>query len=290
MSIAKLIFNFSRPINLFFVLLTYFLGIGLSRYLGAGIFAEQLFIGGAAVMLIFSVSSLLAEYFSPDFLVGESPKRRNELHSLLLLVIVAVLGIAAVLVYILQLRGLLNVETVIILILMAILAVFYSVPPVRLMYRGLGELVLALQIACLSPAFAFFLQYGTFHRILVIFTFPLFLLYLAYFIASGFPTYLSDIKYERKTLLSILSWQTAIPIHNILIASAYLFFVAVPFFGVPVSLVWIALLTLPVGVYQMHIAWKIADGVRPDWKLFMLTATVSSGLTSYLIGLTFWLK
>ena len=68
-------------------------------------------------------------------------------------------------------------------------ASLYAVPPVRLVYSGYGELVLAILFANLFPALAFLLQTGELHRLLAMLTFPLTLLYLAALLALSLRAY-----------------------------------------------------------------------------------------------------
>ena len=86
-----------------------------------------------------------------------------------------------------------------------------------------------------------------------------------------------------------LSWQQAVPLHNLLLIAAYFFLACLPFFGVSFGLVWPALLTLPLAAYQLFALRNIAEGARPLWTLFNVMALAIFGLTAYLMALTFWL-
>jgi hypothetical protein len=55
-------------------------------------------------------------------------------------------------------------------------------------------------------------------------------------------------------------------------------------------LVWPALLTLPLAVWQIFTLRNIADGAKPLWPAFVATATAIFGLTAYLVTLAFWLR
>jgi 1,4-dihydroxy-2-naphthoate octaprenyltransferase len=194
------------------------------------------------------------------------------------------------LIFLLQRGGFLGIDTYLLLGGFILLALANAVPPVRLINRGLGELSLAVLIASLTPTLAFLLHAQKLHRLLTLFTFPLFLIALAYFIAINFPAYAEDLKYERRSLLMSLGWQRAVPIHNALLVVAYLFLSAIPFLGVPFGLVWPALLTLPLVIWQMFTLRNIADGARPLWPAFVAVAAAIFGLTAYLITLAFWLR
>jgi 1,4-dihydroxy-2-naphthoate octaprenyltransferase len=76
-------------------------------------------------------------------------------------------------------------------------AFFYSVPPIRLVSTGYGELTTSILVANLVPAFAFLLQYGEFHRLLGMTTVPLTLLHLAMMIAFDLRITPIDMKFEN---------------------------------------------------------------------------------------------
>ena len=292
MPIIRKLFVLTHPINLLFALLTYGMGLGFSRYLGVSLRIESQFMGGFAVLLLIASSRLLTEYFRPfnePLWLGETKLERIELHQYLLTVSLSCLGAVVVLLFLLYRDGFMNVEVALFALIFVILALMNAVPPFRLVNHGFGELSDSLQIACITPILAFLLQYGKFNRVLTIFTIPLLFIALAYFLALNFPSYAEDLKYERKTMLTRLSWERGIPIHDMLLAVAYFSFAAVPFLGISFDLVWPALLTLPISAYQVIVLRNISDGAKPNWPLFSATSAMIFGLTVYLIVLTFWL-
>jgi len=293
MHLIRKMFILARPIQLLFGLLAYGLGLGLARYLGSTLLTEPQFFCGVIIVLLLAASNLLIEYFRPPnepINPGETRKEREELRSYLLISSISFIASVAILVFLLNRDGFIRVETALILALFIILALVNAVPPFRLINRGLGELSTSIQIASLAPSLGFLFQFGSLHRLLTIYTVPLLLLALAYFLAVNFPAYADDLKYERRSLLMSLTWQRAVPIHNVLLVVAYLYFAAIPFLGVPVGLVWPALLTLPIAAYQVFTLRNLAEGAKPIWSIFLATATAIFGLTTYLIALTFWLR
>ncbi len=285
--------NLIKPVQLLLALLAYWLGVGLARYLGATILPEPQFFGGLLVALILSASYLLTDYFRPlnePLIAGETRQQRELLRPRILAVSFSFLVVAAVLVFLLQRSGFFQTDIALILAFFCLLALANAIPPVRLVNRGLAELSNAVQIACLVPTLAFLFQFGKLHRLLTIFTIPLFLFALTYFIVLSFPTYADDLKYERRTFLISFSWERTIPLHNMLIVAAYLFLASAPFLGVPVGLVWPMLLTLPLAAYQVYSMRGLADGVKPVWPVFVATSTAIFALSIYLVALSFWLR
>lgn len=287
------IFRFARPLQLFLGLLTYGLGLGVAHFLGNLLLIETQLSGGLIVLLLLAASNLLTEYFRPfadPLFSGETRREREQLRPTLLIIAAALIAAAALLAFLLRLRGLLPVSPSLLLVVFLLLSLSLAVPPIRLIDRGFGEIITAFQLAVLTPAFGLSLHYPQLHPLLMSFTFPLFLLAVAWLLASSFEQYTESIKYQRRGLLTLLTWQRAIPVHNGLVIAAYLIFAAIPFIGVSFNLVWPALLTLPVAAYQIIVLHNIAGGARPLWSALNVSASVVFGLTAYLITITFWLR
>jgi 1,4-dihydroxy-2-naphthoate octaprenyltransferase len=160
----------------------------------------------------------------------------------------------------------------------------------QLAETGYGELASAIALGTLFPALAFLVQYGEFHRLLTFATFPLTLLALAYLLVNDFPSFATDLKYERHTLLTRLTWQHAIPVHHLLVLVSFLFFATSPFLGFPWGLVWPVFLALPFALFQVVWLQRIALGGRTVWKLLTGLSFATIGLTAYLLGFTFWIR
>lgn len=289
----KALIGFTQPTNLLLALLTYSLGLGLANYLGTNLQPEAEFAGGAIVLLLLAGSALFSAYFRPPnepLVVGETPREQEELRRLLLAFGAAFVAAASLLVFLLQRAALLRLDTGLLLVAFVLLTFANALPPLRLVNRGFGEILNAFLIASLTPTLAFLLQADSLHRFVTFFTFSMFLMILACSLALDFPAYAEDLKYERRSLLMALTWQRAVPIHNLLLVASYLLFAAGPFLGISFGLVWPALLTLPLAVYQMLALRNIAAGAKPLWTLFGMTAIAIAGLTTYLLALTFWLS
>jgi len=288
------ILRLTRPLNLLLALLTYTLGLGIARYLGVTVLPLPQFIGAAIILLLLAASGMLIAYFRPfnePLLPGAelTPGEREQLRAYLLACGAVFLGVAGLLVFLLQRDGFVQLDSALLLVVFTLLTLANAVPPVRLVNHGFGELVDAYLIASLAPTLAYFLQAGSFNRVLTLFTFPLFLTALACFLALDFAAYADDLKYERRSLLIALRWQQAVPLHNLLLIVAYFFMACMPFLGVSFALVWPALLTLPLAAYQVFALRSIAAGARPLWTLFNVMALAIFGLTAYLMAWTFWL-
>src|SRR5687767_5475794 len=154
----------ARPIQLLLALLTYSLGLGIARYLGTDLRPELEFIGAAIVLLLLATSNLFTEYFRPfnePLLPGSTPDmemtpaQREQLRSFLLAFGAAFLGVAALLLFLLQRSGSIQINSALLLVVFTLLALANAVPPVRLVDHGFGELVSAYLLAGLTPTLAF---------------------------------------------------------------------------------------------------------------------------------------
>lgn len=282
----------SRPLHFLLAALTYFLGASIANYLGKPFRGDSFWLGLIAILLAQASMNLLAEVFRPDnetIIEGETRKDRLTLRNNAMYVSIAALTANAVIAFTLYNNGHLSVSAFFFLLLSLVLIIVYSIPPFRFINRGFGEFILAAHMAYVIPSIAYILQADATHRFLII-TFPLALLAFAYFIVMDFPSFASDSKYHRSTLLTRLGWERTIPLHHLFILVAYLFFLAVPAFGLSLSLFWPAFLTLPFALFQIFQLRSLSLGAPVNWILLTATALSVFGLTTYFLSLTFWLR
>jgi 1,4-dihydroxy-2-naphthoate octaprenyltransferase len=288
-ALAKL----SRPLHLILATLTYVLGAGIARYLGHPVHVAAFGLGLLAALALQVASYWLVEYFRlplTPLAKDETPRQRETLRTTLFQSAAALLTVSAAVVVTQLLTHLLPAAAGIVLGLMAVFFVAYATPPLRLSEIGYGELLLAIYLGTLLPILAFLLQFGEFHRLLTFATFPLTLLALAYLLVWNFPTFATDQKFGRHTLLTRLTWQRAIPIHHFLILAAFLLFAVSPFLGFPWGLVWPVFLVLPFAIVQILWLQRIAQGGRTLWNFLTALAATTFGLTAYLLAFTFWIR
>lgn len=289
----KAILKLSRPSDVFLTALTYLLGLSISSYLASPFKAAPFFLGLLEVLLVQAGTAWMSEVFRPHnepLIVNQSPAEKEILRGRLLVVSVGTLAASGLITLILFLNQHLSLTSFLLIILSMGAVLVYALPPVRVSERGYGELVLAVQIGVISPAIGFSLQNGEIHRLLLAVTTPLAMMGLAYFLVLNFPAFSEDQKYQRGTLLRLLTWERAIPLHHSLIGFAYVMFALVPLRQFSVELVWPAFLTLPFAVFQIFQLWKISRGRPPHWSLLTSTAFAVYGLTVYLLSMSFWLR
>jgi len=287
------IFRLSRPLYLLLAALTYSLGAGIAHFLGKPLMSTALWLGLVGIVFAQLGMSLLVEVFRPfnePIVQDETAADRKAVRDAVLYVSVAALASLAVIAFVLYKDRLLGSPAFLSVAVSLLVLLAYSTPPLRLVDKGFGELLLSIQIAYVDPSIAYLLQAGTYHNLVVFISTPLVLLMLAMLLALDFPSFSGDMKYERSTLLSRLGWERAIPLHNFLVLASYGFLLTGPVFGFSLRSLWPAFLTFPFALFQIYWLRNISLGARPIWPLLTANAIAVFGLTAYLLTLTFWLR
>jgi 1,4-dihydroxy-2-naphthoate octaprenyltransferase len=282
----------ARPVRLLLILILYSLGAGIAHYLGRPTNWGSLLLGFLVAVSLGASSEWLVAVFRLPLLPlekDETPRQRIATRTTLLQLAFGFLTVAAACIVAMMLLKDLSVSAAFVFITMALLYLFYAVPPVRLSASGYGELVEAILIGSLVPVWAFLLQYGAFHRMLTFVTFPLTLLTLAYLLAEDFPAFGMDQKYGNRTLLVRLSWQYAVPVHHMVVSAAYFLLALSPLLGFPWRLDWPVFFSLPFAILQIFWLQRIAAGGRTLWKFFVPLTLATAALAAYLLSFAFWM-
>ena len=285
-------FRLTRPLHLFLSALTYSFGASIADYLGETFLTAPFWLGMVAALLAQLSMSLLPEIFRLDvepLTENETRAERHKLRYNILYISIASLASLVLIAYGLFTTKQLPLSSIFFLALSLLIILAYAIPPLRLVNRGFGELLRAVHIAYVFPSVAFVLQSGDVHRFLAI-TIPLTFLAFTYFIVVNFQTFAQDQKFRRTTLLTRLGWERVLPLHHLFVLFAYIFFFAMTAFGLNLSLLWPAFLTLPFALYQILQLRNIALGLPPNWRILHATALAVFGLTAYFLALTFWIR
>ena len=282
----------SRPLHLLLAALTFAFGASLADYLGKPFRADSFWLGFLVIALVQIAMNLLPEVYRPQnepLFENETRQDRLRLRNNALYISMASLASIAVIAYILYNTNHLPPASFFFLIFALVILLIYSTPPFRLINRGFGEILRAIQLAYVFPSIAFTLQTGATHRFLVL-AVPLTFLAFAYFIVMNFQSFAQDQKYSRITFLTRLGWEPVIPLHHIFVLFAYIFFLAMPTLGLSLTLLWPAFLTFPFALFQINQMRNISLGAPTNWVLLNATALAVFGLTTYFLTLTFWLR
>jgi 1,4-dihydroxy-2-naphthoate octaprenyltransferase len=299
-SLFSVLLGYARPAMLAAGALFYLLGAGMARYLGHPILWDRFWVGLIAVLLIQLTSYFLKAYY--DLIDAASPLRRMQKddddldqgvasrlpQQGVLMAGTTSMTAGAVLTVLMITMGAINLTFFFFLGIAVILSFFYAVPPLRLVYTAYGELVEAIVLANLFPALAFTLQTGELHRYLAMLTFPILAILLAVRLVLSLEKYARYLKYGYKTMMVVLGWQRGMRMHNLLVPAGYVLIALAFALGLPWSLTWPALLTLPVGLFEIIQINQIVAGLKPNWRLLNLTAVSLLGLALYLMNLALW--
>ena len=301
MKSLRLFIQLSRPTYILSAVLLYLLGIGIAHYLSGQINWTSLFYGLAWIVLILLGTQYLNEYFDPMVMV-DAPIQKHTPFSgvsgaigtgrlprqVALWAGLACFAITASLtVLIIQFIGF-SLVVVLIFVLILLAELLYALPPFRLVSSGYGELIMSIIVGGMIPALAFLLQGHDFHRILVMVAFPLTTLHIGMLFALEFPDYASDLKQGKRPILVRVGWQRGMLIHNVLVLGSFVILGMAFVFGLPLRVGWPVFLVLPIGLFQVWMMNRIADGAKPNWNLLMLVAVSTFGLTAYILTFAFW--
>ncbi len=148
----------------------------------------------------------------------------------------------------------------------------YSFSPIKLSYRGHGELLQGLGIGVVLPVFGYYVQAGTFDGFPWPALFPLFLLGFVGNIITSLPDYPSDLRGEKRSY-AVRKGQFAARRHalELLAVAALLGALVVP--GLP-WFAYVPMAALPIGILVS--AWRLLGSAdaenREECHVFVTTA------------------
>jgi 1,4-dihydroxy-2-naphthoate octaprenyltransferase len=297
----RLFIKLSRPLPILGVCLTFALGTGIARYLGASIDWGVYLLSQAWVTLLQLSMHYLGDFFAHPADTANTRRtpfseRSDALgpgklpRNLALWAGISCLSVAASLT-VLLLRAISAPPAVYLIMFLIFLSILsYSVPPLRLASSGYGELLMSILVANLVPALAYMLQADEWSRLLPMTTFPLLLLHLAMMVAFEFPDYAADIRYEKHTLLVRIGWERGMQLHNLLLLGGFGLLGVAWALGLPTQIVLPVLILLPVGAFQIWLMNRIEAGATPNWLLLTTAAAAIFGLAGYLLAYGFWMR
>jgi len=283
----------SRPFFLLGGFLLFGLGGAIAAYLGRRVDLGLYVLGQALVTSIQLMTHYLNEYYDFDadrvnpertfFTGGSGALGEGRLpRRVALYAATGCLVIAAGLTSALITRGGISSVVWVILSAIGLAAFFYSVPPVRLLSTGFGELTTSILVAGLVPLLSFALQTGEIHRLLFISTLPLASLHFAMLMVFELPDWAADLRAGKRTLVVRLGWAGGMRAHDGALVLAYASLAFAFFSGMPPRVVIGALLGLPLALVQIWQFRRIRSGAAPRWVTMEMNAVALFALTAYL--------
>ncbi len=127
-------------------------------------------------------------------------------------------------------------------------AFFYHAPPLKLSYRGLGELTVGVLYGPLICSGAYLVQRGSITSEMILVSMPLGLLIGNFLLINEFPDYQADKSTGKRTLVVWLGRTAAARLYALVVAAAMLLLVLLPFLGGTPTTVWLGLVALPSAV------------------------------------------
>jgi 1,4-dihydroxy-2-naphthoate octaprenyltransferase len=101
------------------------------------------------------------------------------------------------------------------------MGIVYSAPPFRMVYRGLGEAVVALAFGPLITVGAYYVQTGSFSPAPFYASMPVAFLIAAVLMINEFPDYEADKKAGKNQLVVKLGPDKAVRVYGLIVAFAY---------------------------------------------------------------------
>jgi 1,4-dihydroxy-2-naphthoate octaprenyltransferase len=288
-----LFIRLTRPLFLLGGVLLYGLGGAILDFLGRPIDVTLYILGQLAITAIQLMAHFLNEYF--DSTKDRENPNRTPLtggsgalgpgglpRKVALYGAAFTVAITATIVIILITTAQTPMITWIILSLVFLGAFLYSIPPISLATSGYGEASTSILVAGLLPAFAFTLQTGEFHRLLVMTSTPLVALHFAMMLAFELPDFATDTKFEKRTLMVRIGWAAAMRLHDLAIIFA-IGSVAITFaLGLPWRVALGSTIVLPLAIAQMWQFSRIRRGFPPNWRTITYSALALFAMTAYL--------
>lgn len=144
-----------------------------------------------------------------------------------------------------------KLKTNIVLILGAIgvlLGFFYTATPLKIGYRGMGELAVGFGFGPLVVLGAYYAQTKALNIAPLISSLPVALLVLLILYINEFPDYAADKAVGKNTIVVLLGKKKAVYLYQLLLALTYLSIIFAVFWGVIPEYSLLALLTLPLAL------------------------------------------
>ena len=165
-----------------------------------------------------------------------------------------------------------------ILLAVALIAIFYTTPPLKFAWRGLGEFTTAMVAALLVPQWAYSLHTGRISLDLLAVQMPLLPFIMTLFVAIAAPDYDADRQVNKRTLAVIFGMRHVARLYAILTALGYGMAVIFWWGQVPIAVGAAALICLPIAVW----AWAGLHFHRyPDHSA--LASIIRAGLTPLIL-------
>lgn len=145
----------------------------------------------------------------------------------------------------------------------AVLAYSYHGPPLKLAYRGLGEMTVLLTYGPLTVAAAYLIQRGTIPLDVWLLSLPLGILITAFLWVNEFPDYPADRAAGKRNQVVRLGRERASRVFPLIVGSALLILALLPLSDLP-STVWLGGLSALPAAYAAFKLWQRPQDFHRD--------------------------
>lgn len=168
------------------------------------------------------------------------------------------------------------------------LAFFYHAPPLRLSYRGLGEIAVAVVYGPLICCGTYLVQRGTVPGTIALLSLPLGLLVAAFLWVNEFPDWQADASAGKWTLVVRLGREKASRVFGVIVAAAFAGLALLPWAGLPIG-VWLGAAGLPHGLaaaLRLRASPETTPLLVPaqGWTLLSFVLTAVGAAVGLLLG------
>ncbi len=201
------------------------------------------------------------------------------------------LGIAVIIGLVLQFYFKTGVLTILLGVIGIFLGFFYSNPPLRLVSRGIGEILIGFCYGWLPVAVGFYLQTQSFNSLATWVSIPIGLTIFNVILINEFPDYDADKKFGKKNIVVRLGRQKSGFVYITAVVLTWIFFGLSIFFGAPILCLYCY---IPLFLISVFIVISILRKAYLDHKklemLCGMTLVINIGITiAYIIGIAYGL-
>lgn len=152
-------------------------------------------------------------------------------------------------------------------------AYFYNAPPMRLSYRGLGEIVVGICYGPLIACGAYLVQRGTISPSVAVLSLSLGLLIAGFLWVNEFPDRRADESAGKRTLVVRLGARRATAVFGGILAAAFALLFALPLAGLPLGLALGVIAAVPAFFAVRDLKREVGDArqVVPAQRLALVT-------------------
>ncbi len=131
---------------------------------------------------------------------------------------------------------------------------FYTAPPFKFGYRGIGEIMVGLGFGTIIVAGAYFVQAGAINATALLASVPVAVLIALVLLINEFPDHDADKRTGKRTLVVILGKKNAVRIYQIMLAFVYFWTAAMVIAGAYPIFTLVTLLTIPMATKAIRTA------------------------------------